>query len=80
MQHVNIHDAKTHLSRLIKAAEAGEEVVIQRDGKPVVRLVAIHADKPRRVPGMWAGLVTLQPGVFDPLSDDEAAEFYGEAE
>ena len=42
MKSANIHEAKTHLSRLIAAAEAGEEVVISRAGKPVVRLVAVE--------------------------------------
>jgi prevent-host-death family protein len=41
MARVGMHDAKTHLSRLVERAEAGEDVVIQRNGKPAVRLVPV---------------------------------------
>jgi len=59
---VNVHHAKTHLSKLISAVESGEEVVIARNGKPAVRLVPVAevAKKPRReLWGAWEGKITL---------------------
>lgn len=58
---VNIHEAKTHLSRLIERVETGEEVVIARAGRPVARLIPYRAQTNPRVPGQWRGLVTLAP-------------------
>ena len=51
---VNTYEAKTQLSRLLERVEAGEEIVIARAGKPVARLVPL-SERPRRVPGLWAG-------------------------
>jgi len=51
MDQVNVHEAKTHLSRLLERVEAGEEIVIARSGKPVARLVALQAAGPSRAPG-----------------------------
>ncbi|MBA2722800.1 MAG: type II toxin-antitoxin system prevent-host-death family antitoxin, partial [Methylibium sp.] len=47
MTTVNVHEAKTQLSKLIEAVEAGEEVIIARAGKPVARLMPLEASKPR---------------------------------
>jgi len=58
---VNIHEAKTHLSRLIERVEAGEEVVIARAGRPVARLIPFRARTSPRVPGQWRGLVRIGP-------------------
>jgi prevent-host-death family protein len=56
MHVANIHEAKTHLSRLIDHAEAGEEIVIARGSKPVVRIIPYREDKPPvRTPGTWRG-------------------------
>ena len=68
MTHVNVQEAKTRLSQLLQAAERGEEVVIARDGKPVVRLVPVDAPPPRPV-GFVAG--TVPDAFFEPLPDDE---------
>jgi prevent-host-death family protein len=58
MHVANIHEAKTHLSHLIDRVEAGEEIVIARAGKPVVRMIAYQeATPPKRVPGAWKGKV-----------------------
>jgi prevent-host-death family protein len=67
---VSIHAAKTHLSRLIARAEAGEEIVIARGRKPVVKLVPI-APKPKRVPGRWKGQISIGPEFFEPLPPEE---------
>jgi prevent-host-death family protein len=72
---VSIHAAKTHLSRLIARAEAGEEIVIARGRKPVVKLVAI-APKPKRVFGSMKGQFTIAPEFFEPMSEEELALWY----
>jgi len=66
---VNIHEAKTHLSRLVERIEAGEEIVIARAGRPVARLVSYRARTRPRTPGAWLGLVRLAPD-FDRTEDD----------
>lgn len=71
---VNIHEAKTHLSRLVERVEAGEEVVIARAGRPVARLVAFRPQTAPRVPGAWRGRVTLAPD-FDAPDEDLIATF-----
>jgi prevent-host-death family protein len=75
---ISIHAAKTHLSRLIARAEAGEEVIIARSGKPVVKLVSL-ASKPKRVPGRWKGRFTVGPEFFEPMSEEELALWYVDA-
>jgi prevent-host-death family protein len=73
-QTVNMHDAKTHLSRLVERVEAGEEVVIARAGRPVARLVAYRPRREPRVPGLWRGMVHLAPD-FDAPDDELIATF-----
>jgi len=72
---VNIHAAKTHLSRLVERAEQGEETVIARNGKPVARLVPYRAERKPRQPGYWRGRVRILPG-FDE-ADEEIARLFG---
>lgn len=71
---VNVHEAKTHLSRLLERVEAGEEIVVARAGRPVARLVPFRAKGEPRVPGVWRGRVTLHPD-FDAINSEIAAEF-----
>jgi prevent-host-death family protein len=66
---VNIHDAKTHLSRLIERVLAGEEITIAKAGKPVARLSAIIERPKRRIPGMDKGKVIIHPNFDDPLPE-----------
>lgn len=66
---VTIHEAKTHLSRLIAAVERGEEVVIARSDKPVARLVAAEVERSNRKLGFLAGLVSEK--TLDRLSNDK---------
>lgn len=70
-----MHEAKTNLSKLVARAEAGEEVVIARNGKPVARLIAVER-KPSRasVLGAWKGKVWMADD-FDELPDDIAEAF-----
>ena len=78
MKTVNIHEAKTHLSRLIEAAAKGEPFVIARAGKPLVTVTAIAAAAPRRT-GFLKGRIDL-PEDFDRMAKDEiAALFEGRA-
>ena len=56
---VNIHEAKTHLSRLVERAEAGEEILIARAGRPVARLVPLQTRTEARRPGRWRGRVRI---------------------
>ena len=72
-QTVTIHEAKTHLSRLIKAVLAGNEVVIARGKEPVAKLVPLENTKPKREPGAWKGKVWAADDAFDPLSEEELA-------
>jgi prevent-host-death family protein len=64
---VNIHEAKTHLSRLLERVQAGEEIVIAKAGRPVARLTAITARPARRVPGDDA--VVIRPDFDDPMPE-----------
>ena len=66
---MNLYDAKAQLSRLIDRATAGEEILIGRAGKPLVRLVPVDGMAPR-TPGLLKGLV-VPDALFDPLPDDE---------
>jgi prevent-host-death family protein len=67
-----IHQAKTNLSKLIKRAANGEEIIIARGSKPVAKLVAIRVVKGKRQPGSMKGL-KLGPEFFEPLPADEIA-------
>ena len=74
-----VHQAKTHLSRLLKEAEAGQEVVVMRGSKPVAKIVPITevpASKPPfRYIGAFEGLVHADDSAFDPMTDKELVEF-----
>ena len=74
---VNVHDAKSQLSKLIAAAEAGDDAVIARKGKPAVRLVPVR-------PGEFqfdtlANLVDTVPEFDEPMAEDERAVWEGKA-
>jgi len=69
-----VHQAKTNLSRLLKEAEKGTEVIITRGKKPVAKLVAIPNASKKRIPGSMKGQLWAAPGAFDPLTDEELRE------
>jgi prevent-host-death family protein len=73
---VNIHEAKTHLSRLLQRVAAGEEVTIARSGVPVARLVAVEPEKKRPL-GFARGEVWVADDFDAPLPPDLLAAFYG---
>jgi prevent-host-death family protein len=56
---VNVHEAKTQFSRLIDAAHAGETILVAKAGNPLVRLVPLETDRPRRQPGLLRGQLQL---------------------
>jgi len=64
---VNIHEAKTHLSRLLAKVSAGEEVIIAKAGKPVARLVAIQGPRHKRIVGSARGEFTVPDDFNAPL-------------
>jgi prevent-host-death family protein len=70
---VNMHQAKTTLSRLVERALAGEEVIIGRNGTPLVRLVPVPQKPPQRVPGRSKGKVWISPD-FE-FTDEEIDDF-----
>ena len=71
---VNVHAAKTHLSRLLERAEAGEEIVIGRAGKPIAKLVPYGPARPKRVFGRLKGQIVIH-GDFDADNDEIARSF-----
>lgn len=75
---VNVHEAKTHLSRLLEAVEQGEDVVIARSGKPVARLVPA-LQRGVRQPGVWAGRITMADD-FDDIPAGMLASMSSEIE
>lgn len=74
---VNIHEAKTQLSRLISKVERGEEVVIARAGKPVARLLPFEPPAGKRPMGFDRGKVWIAPD-FDELPEDLLKAFEGD--
>ncbi len=68
---VNVHQAKTHFSKLLERAHAGEEIVLAKAGKPYARLVPLKTvDKPRRQPGLLKGM-RLTEAFFEPLPAED---------
>ena len=74
---VTIHAAKTHLSKLIEAALAGEEVVIARGSKPVAKLVPI-SQSPFKIGLLKGSLVGEGPDFFQPMDADDLADWEGD--
>ena len=72
---VNIHEAKTHLSRLMNRALAGEEIIIAKSGTPLLKLVPLHNTKKARVPGLSRGEIQVADDFADPLPSDVTGEF-----
>ena len=78
MKAVNVHEAKTHLSRLLERVEAGEEIVLARNGKAVARLVPVtHAG---RRPGALKGRIRMARNFDAPLPEAIAKAFRGESD
>jgi len=76
---VNIHEAKTHLSRLLERVSTGEEIIIARAGKPIARLVPWQKKKSPRNLGLFVGQIHIHED-FDELPDEMQKLFEGDAD
>jgi prevent-host-death family protein len=80
MAEVNVHDAKTHFSQLLRRVAGGEEIVIARAGKPVARLVPLDAPRTPRVLGRDRGKIWIADDFDAPLPPEIRAYFEGEGD
>ena len=74
---VNVHEAKTNLSRLLARVEAGEEIVIARAGKPIARLIPIETPRPPRRFGLMKDRIAVGADFDDPLPPEIQRYFEG---
>jgi prevent-host-death family protein len=74
----NVHDAKTHFSRLLDRVAQGEEIIIAKSGRPVAKLVRVAAEPHK--PGRLKGRIRISPDFDEPLPDEMLAAFRGERE
>ena len=79
MKIANIHEAKTQLSKLIEAVLQGEDVIISKAGKPLVKMIPYIPHSELRKPGYWRGKVTMAED-FDTLPESVINSFMGEEE
>ena len=79
VKRVNIQEAKTHLSRLVEEAVAGEEIVIAKAGRPYVKLVPFQSERTPRKLGAWKGRVWIARD-FDDTPEDVVRLFEGDSE
>jgi antitoxin (DNA-binding transcriptional repressor) of toxin-antitoxin stability system len=70
-----IRQAQTNLSKLLRKAARGEEVIIARGKTLIAQLVAVPTQKNKRVPGRWKGKISYAPDAFAPLTKEELAEW-----
>lgn len=77
METVNIYDAKTRLSQLVEKAASGEDVVVSRNGKPMVRITQLEGPRRRVKFGLLKGKLTVPPDFDAPLPDHVLAGFEG---
>lgn len=77
METVNIYDAKTHLSKLVDKAASGEDVVVSRNGKPLVRITRLEPAKRRIRFGLLKGKLVVPEDFDAPLPDEVLAGFEG---
>ncbi len=79
MHITNIHEAKTHLSRLVDRVAGGEEIIIAKAGRPLAKLVPYKETPTPRKPGIWRGKVRIKRG-FEDLPEPLGTAFRGERE
>ena len=72
---INVHEAKTHFSKLLARVEAGEEILIGRAGTPVAKLVPVATGRTPRVPGSARGQVAMAPDFDAPLPEEVLKDF-----
>jgi len=73
---INIHEAKTHFSKLIERVRLGEEITISKAGRPVAKLVPVAPSAQPRSPGSATGLIRVAENFNAPLSDDMLEDFH----
>jgi prevent-host-death family protein len=80
MNKINIHEAKTHLSKLVDRAAKGESFIIAKAGKPMVKVVPIEEEPPKRLSrlGFMAGQITAPDDIKTMFADEIEAMFYGD--
>jgi prevent-host-death family protein len=71
MTTVNVHEAKTHLSKLLQRAACGEEIIIAKAGKPIAVLGPLPKPVGTRVPGRYRGQIVIHPNFDDPIEEFE---------
>jgi len=76
---VNVYEAKTRLSALLNLVEAGEEIIIARNGRPIARLGPLTSKVPNRVPGAWRGQIHIGDD-FDDFTEQDEADWYSPIE
>lgn len=74
---INIHEAKTHFSKLLKRVMAGEEIIIAKGGKPIARLIPITPKPNNRVPGSARGKIRMSEDFDAPLPEEILQDFEG---
>ena len=79
MQTINIHQAKTHLSKLLEEVSKGLEIIIAKSGKPIAKLTGISPAKPLRKPGLLKGKIRIAENFDAPLADDLLDTFEGKS-
>ena len=72
---INVHDAKTHFSKLLDLAHGGQEIVLAKAGKPYARLMPLASAKRKRIPGRLGGRV--EEAFFEPLPENELSLWNG---
>lgn len=73
---VNVHEAKTHLSRLLAQVEKGEEIIVARDGVPIAKLIPFPKPAKKRLRvGNWKGRIWMAPDWDAPLTDEELKDW-----
>lgn len=70
-----VHQTKTNLSKILKEVEAGKEVTISRGKKPIAKIVPVHEQKVRRIPGTMKGKFKIHPSFFDPMTEEELKDW-----
>jgi prevent-host-death family protein len=76
MRQINIHEAKTHLSRLVEEVNLGEEIIIAKAGKPMAKLVPIKQSQAKRKPGLLKGKIWISEDFNTPMSEEELKLWY----
>lgn len=75
---INIHEAKTHLSKIVNQVLKGDEIVIARDGKPLIRLIPYTEETDVRRGGQFKGLIQISDDFDAPLPEDILKHFFGD--